>query len=115
MIYQNEELASEIRPGMRGGSGEISITHLADQADLCEKARLFAILEIKPNGGIGYHVHENETEIFHVLQGSAEYDDNGKTVILHTGDTAVCHVGDGHAIANHNDTTCRVLALIINA
>ncbi len=115
MIYLNQELETEIRPGMRGGSGEVTITHLADEADLCEKGRLFAILDLKPHCGIGWHVHENDTEIFHVLEGSAEYNDDGKISILHKGDTAVCPVGSGHAVCNKGESACRILALILNA
>lgn len=115
MIYRKSDLETEIRPAMGGGNGELNITHIADASDLADKSKLFAILELKPHCSVGYHVHENDTEIYHVLSGCADYDDNGKKTVLREGDTAVCSAGTGHAVSNEGTEVCRILALILNA
>lgn len=49
---------------------------------------LFTIVENYNNPGIGIpmHVHENEDEIFHIIEGQMEFETQGKTTILNPGD-----------------------------
>ncbi len=104
---------SEIRKNMRDGNGEILISHILNPTeDLKSSVRLFAKLTIEKNCSIGYHEHINEEEVFYILKGTAELDDNGTKKILHTGDVAVTS-NAGHSIANIGDETCEVLAVIL--
>lgn len=113
MIKSQQEFNSEIRKNMRNGNGEILITHLLNTAeDLKAQARLFAKLTIEKNCSIGYHEHINEEEIFYILKGTAELDDNGTKKILNAGDIAVTS-NAGHSIANAGDETLEVLAVIL--
>lgn len=50
-----------------------------------------------------------------VLQGTAEYNDNGKAMTLHAGDKVHCPSGEGHAIGNPADAAEDLLlqALVI--
>ena len=98
---------------MRGGDGSIILMNIADKADLYNKGRLYARMIIKPGCSIGYHVHESEKEIFHILSGTALYDDNGSQTELSPGDTAVTPAGHGHSIANRGVEDLELIALII--
>jgi len=113
MLKRMSELKEVVNENMRGGNGSVIITHLADQNEMLDKSRLFAKLTIKPGCSIGYHVHENETEIFHIISGTAVYDDNGKQMELSSGDVTVTPAGCGHSIANNGDTDLTVIALIV--
>ena len=113
MIKKKTELKEVINENMRGGNGNIIITHIADAGEMYEKSRLFAKLMIKPGCSIGYHLHENETEIFHILSGTALYDDNGIKVELSAGDVMITPAGCGHSIANNGDTDLILTALIV--
>ena len=113
MIKKKTELKEVINENMRGGDGNVIITHIADAGEMYEKSRLFAKLTIKPGCSIGYHVHENETEIFHILSGTARYDDNGTPIELSVGDVTITPAGSGHSIANNGDTDLTLTALII--
>lgn len=113
MIRKTQDFTSEIRKNMRDGNGEILITHILNTAeDLKAPARLFAKLTIEKGCSIGYHEHINEEEIFYILKGTAELDDNGTKKILNANDVAVTS-NAGHSIANIGDDTLEVLAVIL--
>jgi len=113
MLKRMPELKEVVNENMRGGDGSIIITHFADQKEMLDKSRLFAKLTIKPGCSIGHHVHENETEIFHIISGTALYDDNGKQIELQPGDVTVTPASHGHSIANNGDADLIVIALIV--
>jgi mannose-6-phosphate isomerase-like protein (cupin superfamily) len=101
---------------MRGGNGSVDITDLASKDELLNKCRLFSRLSMKPGCGIGYHVHENETEIFIIGRGTALYNDGGTEVEVKEGDVMIAPVGTGHAIKNSSESeTLEIIALIILA
>lgn len=113
MIKRKEEFQTEIRKNMRGGDGEVRIEKLWDpEKDLKANNRLFAKLVLEPGSGIGFHNHDDEEEIFVILKGTAEADDNGKKVVLNTGDTIITGDGAGHAIKNIGDDTLEIMAVI---
>ena len=113
MIRKSNDFTSEIRKNMRDGNGEIIISHILNPADdLKAPARLFAKLTIEKGCSIGYHDHIGEEEIFYILKGTAELDDNGTKKILNAGDAAVTSDA-GHSIANIGEETLEVLAVIL--
>ena len=115
MIRKPEEFKTELRENMRGGDGTVKITHFVTSDELYEKGRLFATITLEKDCGIGYHVHESDSEIFVVRTGSAEYNDNGNTVTVSAGDVLICAKGEGHSIKNNNDEPCEITALIVYA
>lgn len=90
----------EVRKNMRGGDGEVTITSWLEDKDKPNNVRLAGLLTIPPGASIGFHKHEGEAEIFHIISGEGEYDDNGETVIVKAGYTAVCPSGSQHGIKN---------------
>ena len=117
MIRRNGEYRLEERVAMRGGSGTDRIEHLLEPAaDLASAIRLYARLTLEPGVSIGIHAHTGEEEIFHILSGRGEFNDNGRTVPLAPGDTTVTGGGASHAIANTAADSPRVvLATILSS
>ena len=113
MIKKFDELNRVVNENMRGGVGSVTLTHLAGAGEMYGKSRLYARATLKPGCSIGFHVHENETELYHVVSGSALYDDNGVEVVLSAGDTTVTPSGQGHSIANNGDDDLEIVALIV--
>ena len=103
MIRKAAECKKEYRENMRGGNGTVELTSFATPAELYDKGRLFANITLKPGCSIGYHVHENESELFYLMKGNALYNDNGVEYPVSAGDVKICSAGAGHAVAN-NDT-----------
>ena len=113
MVRRADECKVGLREKMRGGDGMVKITDIVSAEELYNKGRLFANITLNPGCGIGYHVHEKESEIFYVMKGSAVYDDNGKETVIEPGDVTITPDGCGHAVTNKSDTVVELIALII--
>ncbi len=108
-----ENMLLEIKENMRGGDGQVEMLHLFTQNELRGRCRIFARLTLQPGCSIGEHAHDQEEEIFYVLEGEAEAQDNGKTVILKTGEALITGGGDTHAIANRANVPLVLMAVIL--
>ena len=113
MVKNAQQMEREIRERMRGGDGEVEILHLLNQGEYRGKARMLAKITLKPGCSIGYHMHENEEEIFYVLSGTVLYDDNGKQRELKAGDASIALGGTGHAIKNEGNASVELMAVIL--
>ncbi len=114
MIRKKEECTIDCREHMRDGNGTVQITNFINsQEELNDKGRLFSHMTLTPGTSIGYHVHETDSELFYILRGAAEYNDNGTMAELLPGDIALCPAGTGHGIACKGDETLELVALIL--
>lgn len=100
MIRRSSEMKIVNNENMRGGDGIVSICHVLDKGEYKGASRLLGTITLKPGCSIGAHVHENEEEVFYIIEGTAAYNDNGKTEILNKGDSCICLSGEEHSIAN---------------
>ena len=114
MIRKNEEQKIDRVEQMCGGAGTTQIKHFTDGQDYKGRSSLLARVTLNPGDSVGYHVHEGEEELYHILSGTAKYDDNGKeTVILSPGDTTITVSGEGHSIENVGDDVLEFIAVIL--
>jgi len=114
MIKKSSEMAKTVKENMRGGSGSALIVDVLNRDEYHGKARLVAVITLEPGCSIGEHVHENEEEIFYVIEGRAAYDDNGIQTVLEEGDSCICLAGQKHSLANREKSgTLRVFAVIM--
>lgn len=114
MIRKANECSVKINENMRGGDGSVRMTSLiSGPEELQNKGRLFNIITLEPGCSIGYHVHENETELFYIIKGTAIYNDGGEETPISVGDVAIVEPGNSHGIANRADETCELVALIL--
>lgn len=113
MIIKPEEYKVELREKMRGGNGTVKIENFVNAEQLNDKGRLFGKIVLEPGCSIGYHVHEKDAELFHILKGTAQYTDGDKVVTVSAGDTTLCPTGTGHGISNEGDETVELIALIV--
>ena len=115
MIRKASECSTQINEHMRGGDGSVLLTHfISGPEELQNKGRLFSLITLKPGCGIGFHIHENESELFYIIKGSAIYNDGGEETEISAGDVTIVEPGKGHGIANKGDETCELVALILN-
>lgn len=116
MIKKASECPVKINEQMKGGDGSVKLTNfISDPAELQNKGRLFSLITLEPGCGIGYHVHEDESELFYIVKGSAIYNDNGTESVVNVGDVMICAPGEGHCIACRGDETCELVAVIVYA
>ena len=102
-----------IIPEMRGGTGEVTIEHILEGAELKGNCGMYAKVTINPGSSLGYHTHENESETYFVLSGTGEYNDNGTVRTVKVGDTTITPNGCGHAMKTLGDEPLVFMALII--
>lgn len=113
MIKRKDEMNEQLKVAMRGGDGQVLVTNVLEKGEYKGSSRLVGVLTLEKDCSIGAHVHENEEEIFYIIEGTATYYDNGETVILNKGDSCVCLGGQEHSIANRHDETLKVFAVIL--
>ncbi len=113
MVIKVADMQSEIREAMRGGPGRVDIRHIVGADNLPAKSRLFSLITLEKNCGIGPHAHSAETEIFYVLEGEGVLDDNGEIKPFVKGDANVCGGGATHAVTNEKDEPLLMIAVII--
>lgn len=114
MIKRAKNMTANVKVNMRGGDGQAVVTEILDKGEYKGSARLIGTILLEPGCSIGAHVHENEEEVFYIIEGTATYDDNGKAEILHKGDSCVCLGGQKHSIANRTENeNLTVFAVIL--
>lgn len=115
MIKKIQDFKTELRENMRGGDGTVVVSSFVTAEELNNKGRLFGKITLKPGCGIGFHVHESDSELFYIIKGTATYDDNGKKVTVSAGDATLTPAGTGHAIKNEGTEDVELIALIVYA
>lgn len=114
MIRPMENCGLEYRENMRGGDGTVLLTNLiTSPAELAGKGRLFSKITIEPGCSIGYHEHTGDRELYYIISGTAEYNDNGEIRTVHAGDVTLCPAHSGHGIANRGSETVELIAVIL--
>lgn len=113
MIKRNNAMETDARENMRGGDGEVIITEILKKGEYKGNARLVGTITLEKGCSIGAHVHENEEEIFYIIEGAATYNDNGKEITLNKGDCCICLGGEEHSIKNNEEETLIVFAVIL--
>ena len=96
MIRKEQECKIEYREHMRDGDGTVKIT-------------------LNPGCSIGYHLHDKDAELFYIIKGTAEYNDNGVIRTVTAGDVTICPTGESHGIANKTDEVVELAAVIVYA
>ena len=116
MIRRANECKVEYREHMRDGDGTVKLTSfISGPEDLNGKGRLFSTITLEPGCSIGFHVHENDAELFYIIRGTGEYSDNGEICTVTAGDVTICPAGTGHSMANKGNETLEFVALILYA
>ncbi|MCR5734150.1 MAG: cupin domain-containing protein [Lachnospiraceae bacterium] len=114
MIRKSDECKLVLKEHMREGKGTVEITNLIDgPEELATKGRLFSRIFLKPGCSIGFHIHEGERELFHIMKGTAQYNDNGEIKTVTAGDVTICPSGTGHGIENASDEPVELVAVIL--
>lgn len=113
MIRHQGEFRTELRVKMRGGEGSVKIEHLWEPGtELKAKTRLCARLTLEPGSSIGWHDHVAEEEVYVIVRGEGEVEENGRKFPVKAGDSVLTGNGAGHSLANTGTGTLELLAFI---
>ena len=112
MIKRRESMTQTVREKLRGGNGALQLTNIFEGDEL-EKTRLFAVMNVEPGCSIGIHPHDQEGEVYLILEGAATVTEDGVDYILHAGDAEYCTGGHTHGLLNHTDRPLKLLAIVM--
>ncbi|MDR7870999.1 MAG: cupin domain-containing protein [Tissierellaceae bacterium] len=115
MLIKKDDLQVSTTNNLKDGIGAVKLTHITDAQGLCEKGRLFSVMELEPGCSIGSHIHENDFEIYYILEGEGEVTDDGVVKKVSAGDSMITHEGHEHSLKNIGDSTLKFIALILYA
>lgn len=111
MIINKKDRPASERVNMRGGKGAVAFLDVADQ--LPKNLRVCSALTVPPGASIGYHVHENESEIYIILSGAGEVQDHSEQWSpVAQGDCMITPSGCGHAVRNTCEVPLELIAII---
>lgn len=111
MISRKESQPVSVREQMRGGNGAAKLTALMNE--LPANARLFSTITLEPGASIGFHKHENETELFYFVSGRARVMDDDAVCELTAGDAMSTGSGHGHGVESLGPDPLVMVACII--
>ncbi len=111
MITRMDDQQKSIREYMRGGKKYVKQSALSKE--LPAHARLFSTLTLVPGASIGYHIHENETELFYFIEGYGRVQDDTQFYDVSAGDSMATFSGHGHSVENTGEQDLVILAVII--
>ncbi|XOU94928.1 MAG: cupin domain-containing protein [Candidatus Kerfeldbacteria bacterium] len=84
---------------------------LLDATDL--KAGNFLIQEIRMKSGVRakIHHHDNQTELFYLINNNGYFIVNNENIRLEVGDILLVNVGEKHTVANESGEEFKFLAM----
>lgn len=113
MVKKFEQMKTEIREKMRDGKGSVELLHILEKEEIKGKVRLFARVTLNPGCSIGEHDHIGEEEVYYILRGTAQVNDNGVMKTVHAGDVILTGDGAFHAIENAGDEPLEFMAVVM--
>ena len=114
MIRKANERVIEKPERKFGAPGFITVRNLINSPEeLNGKGRVFAHTTVLPGNGIGFHVHHGDSEIYYVVSGKGEYNDNGEIRLIEAGDVTFCPAETGHGVLCVGDEPLELIALIL--
>jgi len=113
MIKRKDDMRVEMRDRIRGGEGTLHCVNLLEKAECFGKVNYCAIMTLEPSQSIGVHPHGPDAEIYYLLEGSLETNDNGVDTIFNAGDVMFTCNGETHSVRNAGQVTARVLSVVI--
>lgn len=111
MVMHSQDMKKDVRKEMRGGAGEAHLTALL--SELPAHMRLFSTIRLARGSSIGYHVHENETELFYFVSGRARVQDDDRVYELGAGDAMATPSGHGHGVESIGEEDLVLVAAIV--
>ncbi len=94
-------------------NGVLQFDKVINAKNTTGKVRMYAKVVLEIGAEVSFHTHVGESESFYILNGTAEYNDNGKITTLRAGDYTNTTSGQGHSIKNIGYDILEFMALII--
>jgi quercetin dioxygenase-like cupin family protein len=104
--FLNAEM--KIAPSHKG-EGEVRSVKLYSDDDFTTSLRFLYYMELPPGTSIGYHQHQNNEEMYIILEGRGLMTVEGETREVSAGDTIMNKAFGSHGLQNHSDQDLKLL------
>ena len=95
-----------------GGAGELKARVIATKDTLYGKSRLLNHCLLEKGSEVGWHIHQGDGEIYYILSGEGEFNDNGSVTTVTAGDVCWTPDGEGHSLKALSDEL-EFIALVV--
>jgi mannose-6-phosphate isomerase-like protein (cupin superfamily) len=114
LLKKKESLNVITKPSPFGGEGEITVRDILDgPEEMYQKGRVFCHTTVHPGSGIGYHVHNKESETYYIMSGHGTFNDNGVSREVGPGDVLFTGDQEGHSLKATHGENLEIIALIL--
>jgi len=113
MIKRQSGIRREAMEKARGGNGVTIFDHLLEKAEMRVNCRMFTKITLEPGASIGLHQHDDEEDVYYILNGIATVNDNGETRTVYPGEVAFARSGEKHGIANDGHVPLEFVSIIM--
>lgn len=113
MIIRGNDIETKVLENPRDGRGEMVCLVYESLNEFSGNITMFAVMNLKPDSLVGYHIHEDDMEAYLMLDGTAVVNDNGQEDLLYPGDLLITKKGEGHSIENKTGNDITFLAMIL--
>ena len=114
MVRRSDEHKIDVAEHLFGEDGQVIFKRIIEKPqELYGKGRVFSVVTLEKDCGLGFHTHKGDGEYYYIISGEAEYSDNGVITTLKAGDSSFCPDGEGHGIVNRRDEPCVFMGLIV--
>lgn len=109
--YADREVTT--KENMFNGAGALTNRVIASQATMYDKNRLFNHCYLAKGSEVGWHVHKGDGEVYYILKGEGEYNDNGTVTTVGPGDVCWTPDGEGHSLMCTSEEPLEFIALVV--
>ena len=113
MVTKYADRETFVREHAFGGAGSLTNRVVATEATMYGKNRLFNPGYLKKGDEVGWHVHNGDGEIYYILAGEGDFNDNGTVVKVRAGDVCWTPDGEGHSLVCTSDEPLEMIALVV--
>lgn len=106
MIIDFDKIEEESLPHFKGGEKEMQARMYFDGLNRIMKGRLH------PGASIGYHKHENGSEVIFVTRGHGHVKYDDRLFAIGEGDCHYCPKGHSHSLINDSDADLEFTAVV---
>ena len=110
MIAKTETMAQFPVQNLCGGEGEALFTSPFARGTLPKNV---VRVTLAPGASCGEHKHDEDGELFYILEGELTLVEDGVETVLHAGECEYCADGHSHGVINRSDAPGSYLAVML--
>lgn len=114
MLVKKSEAKITRKEAPRNGDGFINGKEYLDpdNSPVGSSFKEVSVMSLERGSSIGFHIHEDDEEVYSIISGRGIYSDNGTEVEVNAGDTTLAPKGTGHGLKNTGNTPLVFFAVI---